>query len=173
MLFQGFPVAVNGFPAVLQDGDAVFVPVHRMRIADRHLNLIVQQKARNTENFAMSGLNRDPLLYWRRGMAEVLKLQDRMDGRRAEVSSEQMLENALKARDQLLREHPHLQAYQDEIDRILEKVVGFNERMAVLGFLIEAKIYELKDSVLALRSAVNKVESSIDRREQNRNRLLS
>lgn len=106
-------------------------------------------------------------------MAEVLKLQDRMDGRRAEVSSEQMLENALKARDQLLREHPHLQAYQDEIDRILEKVVGFNERMAVLGFLIEAKIYELKDSVLALRSAVNKVESSIDRREQNRNRLLS
>ena len=107
-------------------------------------------------------------------MAELLRLQNRMDvGRPLELSSKQILEEALEARAKLLREHPHLQAYQDEIDRILDKIPSFNERMAVLGVMMEAKIYELRDSVVELRSVAQKVESLLDKEKKNIDRLMS
>lgn len=107
------------------------------------------------------------------GMAEILRLQDRMDEEHIGGSSERLLEEALRAREKLLREHPHLQAYQDEIDRIMGKVIGFDDRMAVLGVMMEAKIYELRDSVLELRSMVQKVESVLDAEKESIGKLLS
>ena len=55
------------------------------------------------------------------------------------MSSQVILEEALKAREQFLKEQPHLQSFQDEIDRILEKTVGFENRMSVLAFMIRDK----------------------------------
>ncbi len=78
------------------------------------------------------------------------------------MSSQEILEEALNARKQFLKEHPHLQAFQDEIDRILEKTVGFENRMAVLAFMIETKLYELKDSIAQLQSAPLEVRRLFD-----------
>ncbi|MGO9018446.1 MAG: hypothetical protein ACLQVJ_08865 [Syntrophobacteraceae bacterium] len=79
------------------------------------------------------------------------------------MSSQEMLEEALKARERLLKEHPHLQSYQDEIDRILEKTVGFENRMAVLAFMIEAKLYEMRDSIAKLHSATLKIQGPFNK----------
>ncbi|MGO9312122.1 MAG: hypothetical protein ACLQBD_00815 [Syntrophobacteraceae bacterium] len=80
------------------------------------------------------------------------------------MSYNEILEEALKAREQFLKEHPHLQAFQDEIDRIMEKTVGFENRMSVLAFMIEAKLYELRDSISRLRPAPPlKVERLFDK----------
>ncbi|MGA3114131.1 MAG: hypothetical protein ABSF90_06810 [Syntrophobacteraceae bacterium] len=74
------------------------------------------------------------------------------------MSSPEILEEALKARDQFLKEQPHIQSFQDEIDRILEKTAGFENRMSVISFMIETKLYELRDSIIKVRSAILKVQ---------------
>jgi hypothetical protein len=73
------------------------------------------------------------------------------------TSYREALEKALEAREQFLREQPHLRSFQDEIDRILEKTVGFENRMSVLAFMMEAKLYELKEAVASLHSTAVKV----------------
>ena len=78
------------------------------------------------------------------------------------MSSQEILEEALNAREQFLKEHPDLQPFQDEIDRIMEKTVGFENRMAVLAFMIETKLYELKDSIAQLESAPLEVQRLFD-----------
>jgi hypothetical protein len=79
------------------------------------------------------------------------------------MSSQEILEEALKAREKLLKEQPRLQSFQDEIDRILEKTVGFENRMSVLAFMIEKKLYELRDSIAKLESATLKVQGSFNK----------
>ncbi len=79
------------------------------------------------------------------------------------MSSQEMFEEALKAREQFLKEQPHLQSFQDEIDRMLEKTVGFENRMSVLAFMIETKLYELIDSLANLYTAAPKVQGLFNR----------
>lgn len=43
---------------------------------------------------------------------------------------------ALKAREQVLKEHPDLQTFQDEIDRVLAGAFGHEDRMMSLALLI-------------------------------------
>ena len=74
------------------------------------------------------------------------------------TSSPLTLEEALKARDKFLKEHPHLQPFQDEIDRIMEKTVGFENRMSVFAFMIQKKLFELRDSIAQLRSVTVKAQ---------------
>jgi uncharacterized protein YllA (UPF0747 family) len=78
---------------------------------------------------------------------------------------QKQLEEALKARDVFLKEHPHLQPFQDEIDRILERTAGFEKRMAVLALLIETKLYELKDAFANLHFVARKVQGIVDKTE--------
>jgi hypothetical protein len=68
------------------------------------------------------------------------------------------LEEALKVRKQLLKDHPDLQPLQDEIDRIFDKTPGFENRMSILAFMIEAKLYELRDSIAQIASVDFKQE---------------
>ena len=75
------------------------------------------------------------------------------------VPSEQRLAEALEARDQLLRERPSLLAYQAEIDRALQNVIGYEDRMAVLGVMMEAKLHQLKNSFADLQSVTRKFDS--------------
>jgi len=79
------------------------------------------------------------------------------------MSSQEILAEALKAREQFLKEQPHLQSFQDEIDRILGKTVGFENRMLVLAFMIETKLYELRDSIANLRSATLKGQGFLNK----------
>lgn len=71
--------------------------------------------------------------------------------RQVEFAGEDMLSEALKARERFLKQHPELQAYQDEIDRTLGKVIGYENRMAVLLFMMEAKLHELRESLAQLQ----------------------
>lgn len=50
-------------------------------------------------------------------------------------------------RDRLLNEHPDLKEFQKEIDRCLENAGSSENRMAVLGMMMEAKLKELRDEL--------------------------
>jgi hypothetical protein len=69
------------------------------------------------------------------------------------ITDDQLQAMAMAARlkrDRLLRQHPHLQTYQDEIDRRLNAAGGPANRLAVLGFMLEAKLAELKGELTRL-----------------------
>jgi hypothetical protein len=62
----------------------------------------------------------------------------------------QTLQQALAERKRLLERYPHLQTYQDEIDRILDKSGSSQGRMAVLGMLMQDKLITLQKELLKL-----------------------
>lgn len=53
------------------------------------------------------------------------------------------LDKALDERTKFLKENPKYADYQEEIDRILDKVNGSEQRMIVLAMLMEGKLSEL------------------------------
>ena len=68
--------------------------------------------------------------------------------KKSSVLSEQELIEMGKAAQKelyrLLEERPQLKEFQEEIDRRLENAGTFENRMAVLGIMIEAKLNELQ-----------------------------
>ena len=61
------------------------------------------------------------------------------------------LTEAVRNRDEFLREHPELRKFQDEIDRRMELAGPCENRIAVLGFMLEAKLHELLEHLSTLR----------------------
>lgn len=59
-------------------------------------------------------------------------------------NSDAMRRIALEEIENLLENHPNLLAHQKEIERRLENSGNAENRMAVLGFMIEANLYELQ-----------------------------
>ena len=53
------------------------------------------------------------------------------------------LKTALKERDAFLQQHPHLKAFQNEIDTLLDKSGNRENRLAVLSMMIQGKVVEL------------------------------
>jgi hypothetical protein len=60
------------------------------------------------------------------------------------------LQQALAERERLLKRYPHLQTYQDEIDRLLDRSGNSQGRMAVLGMLMQDKLIALQKELLKL-----------------------
>lgn len=88
-------------------------------------------------------------------MAEIVgydEASDRWNGVTSE--NDKAIAEAIAARDEFLKKNPELRAFQDEIDGILGKVMDSESRMAVLGLLMEARAYQLKNAVSRLRAAV-------------------
>ncbi len=56
----------------------------------------------------------------------------------------EVLRRAVADRDRFLKQHPHLTAYQAEIDRLLDLSGDSHGRMTVLGTLMEGKLLEMK-----------------------------
>ena len=83
-------------------------------------------------------------------MAELERFETPLNIGEVEVSSERLLENAIRARDEFLTKNPDLQEYQDEIARILQKIAGPEARMEAIGIMLGAKLQELKDAVDSL-----------------------
>lgn len=54
---------------------------------------------------------------------------------------------AQKELDRLLQERPKLKEFQEEIDRRLDNAGTFENRMAVLGIMIEAKLKDLREQL--------------------------
>lgn len=64
------------------------------------------------------------------------------------------LQEALAMRERYLERHPHLRAYQEEIDRVLDKSGNSQGRMAVLGTLMQAKLLEMQKELHKLTRIV-------------------
>jgi len=69
---------------------------------------------------------------------------------------EQLGKNALRERDALLKKYPHLVAFQNEIDRVLKNAGGFENRMAVLGLMMESNLQQLKKHLTDLAGIAHK-----------------
>jgi len=54
------------------------------------------------------------------------------------------LQEALANRERYLKRHPHLRAYQAEIDRVLDKSGNVHGRLAVIGMLMQGKLLEMQ-----------------------------
>lgn len=66
------------------------------------------------------------------------------------LSRQELIEigkTARQERDRLLAEHPELKEFQKKIDRYLDNAGSSENRMAVLGIMIEAKLKELRDEL--------------------------
>ena len=74
----------------------------------------------------------------------------RLEKKRSMLSRQELIEMGQKARqelDHLLNEHPDLKAFQKKIDRCLDNAGSSENRMAVLGIMMEAKLKELRDEL--------------------------
>ncbi|NNG02013.1 MAG: DUF3135 domain-containing protein [Desulfobacteraceae bacterium] len=69
-------------------------------------------------------------------------------------SRNEALSRAVAQRDRFLQQNPDLLCYQEEIDRVLNKAGGPQQRMAVLGFMMEAKLDELRRQLEKLTEIV-------------------
>lgn len=70
-----------------------------------------------------------------------------------------MEETAQKERDQLLKERPKLKKFQNEIDRILDNSGNSENRMSVLGILIEGRLKELQSQLSRLSFLIRQMET--------------
>lgn len=64
------------------------------------------------------------------------------------------LQTAIAKRDQFLKDHPHLQSYQDQISNILDRTPE-KDRMHVLGILMSTKLIDLQKKLLELTSMLS------------------
>lgn len=72
------------------------------------------------------------------------------DFRKGRDPVNQTLQQALAERERLLERYPHLQTYQNEIDRLLDRSGNSQGRMAVLGMLMQDKLITLQKELLKL-----------------------
>lgn len=70
------------------------------------------------------------------------------------------LHDALAAREQFLKCHPHLRTFQTEIDRVLDKSGGHQGRLAVLGTLIQGKLLQMQHELYKLNEILQKTNQS-------------
>ena len=78
-----------------------------------------------------------------------------LERKNSTLSRQELIEmgkTARKERDRLLKDHPDLREFQKHIDRCLDNAGSSENRMAVLGILIEAKLKELQDELSHLSS---------------------
>jgi hypothetical protein len=61
------------------------------------------------------------------------------------------IRKAVEARDKFLREHPELQAMQDEITRLMRNMGTPHNRMALLDTMMRERILELQRKLIELR----------------------
>ena len=77
-----------------------------------------------------------------------------LKNKRDPASATDALQAALAERAQFLQERPHLQAYQNEIDRLLDKSGNHQGRLAVLSTLMQAKLLEMQSNLCALNKII-------------------
>jgi hypothetical protein len=83
----------------------------------------------------------------------------RFEAKRIEDDHENMsnasLDELIKTRAQYLKENPHLIPFQKEIDRLLDNAGNLENRMKVLGIIMEGKLTELKEQLLRLSNMLS------------------
>lgn len=71
------------------------------------------------------------------------------------------LAQALAERDAFLDAHPRMRTMQSEIDEMLMKAGPVENRMAVLGALMEFKLDELKGALVRLQDTVTELNMEL------------
>jgi len=66
-----------------------------------------------------------------------------------------ILEKAIKAREEYLKNNPHLNDYQKEIDDILDKT-RTEDRMSVISLMTTGKLLELQKKLMELNGMLVK-----------------
>lgn len=82
----------------------------------------------------------------------------------SKLSRQELIEmgkTARQERDRLLKERPELKEFQKEIDRCLDNAGSSENRMAVLGLMIEAKLKELRDELSHLSFLMRQFKTPI------------
>ena len=69
--------------------------------------------------------------------------------------TKELIEELKAKRDAMLAEKPELIPFQEELDRIMDNSGTPQNRMKVLGILMEAKLRELHDGLLKLRDSLS------------------
>lgn len=80
--------------------------------------------------------------------------------RSPDLRTEDALAAALRARDEYLAAHPSMVAFQQEIDDLLDRAGPREGRFAVIAFLLQAKLEELREGLGAFRDAVEALSAS-------------
>ncbi|WP_419664104.1 conserved uncharacterized protein, DUF3135 [Desulfosarcina variabilis str. Montpellier] len=70
------------------------------------------------------------------------------------ITKNDLLQKALKDREQFLKQNPRLQSYQAEIDRLLDNSGNSQGRMAVLATLMQGKLLELQKELCTLTAVL-------------------
>lgn len=76
------------------------------------------------------------------------------------TTANDLLQNALKERERFLNQHPQLQSYQAEIDRLLDNSGNNQGRMAVLATLMQGKLLELQKELCSLTEVLMKTANA-------------
>ncbi len=77
------------------------------------------------------------------------------------ISRQELIEmgkTARQERDRLLNEYPDLKKFQKKIDKFLDKAGSSENRMAVLGIMMEAKLKELRDELSHLSFLMKQIK---------------
>ena len=72
----------------------------------------------------------------------------------------EMGKTAREERDRLLDEYPDLREFQKQIDKCLDNAGSSENRMVVLGIMIEAKLKELREELAHLSSLMRQFRIS-------------
>ena len=78
------------------------------------------------------------------------KFEEKKIGDDQEKTSSASLDELIKKRDQYLKENPHVIPFQKEIDRLLDNAGTPENRMKVLGIMMEGKLAELREQLIKL-----------------------
>ncbi len=70
--------------------------------------------------------------------------------RQQSATANERLQKALAERERFLDDHPHLRAYQAEIDRVLDNSGDAEGRIAVLGMLLQGKLVDMQSELYKL-----------------------
>jgi uncharacterized FlaG/YvyC family protein len=70
------------------------------------------------------------------------------------MSNNELLDRALRAREEFLADKPHMQAYQDEIDALMDKVPQ-HQRLEVIHQLALEKMMDLGDALRQLKGILD------------------
>ena len=93
-------------------------------------------------------------------MAHQLRLQVHPKKTHFHWNPEEVLAEALVERALFLENHPKYQAFQREIDALLEKAGNSENRMTVLAVLMEAKLIELHEQFKHLNAILVKAAAA-------------
>jgi hypothetical protein len=75
---------------------------------------------------------------------------------RPPATSGRRLQQALKDREQFLMRHPHMRTYQAEIDKLLDKSGSHQSRLAVIGTLMQTKLFDMQKELCKLNEILHK-----------------